>query len=388
MGWRGRLDLWGNDHYLGHIHRSMRFFVRPTHTVILGDHMSSQWIDDVEFGARSKRLEDRVLKWRPGDVMFNITGNHDIGYAGDITQFRVNRWKHKFGPLNYALELPDSHGVSASTGIRVVGINNLLLDGPANDEKLRNETHKFLDELPDRCTTRGLRSFGEPTAMGLTGDSQCDNGATILLMHVPFHKDAGLCTDSPHFANYEYPKVLLREQNHLSPESTKAVLDKVFNHGYGVALSGHDHEGCHTMHTKTARSEYGWKAERFDARRMQEHNSHTVRTIEEVTVRSTMGQYGGNTGVLTADFDASSREWRFQYKAVRFVHNTVWWVVNVASFLGTALVLMTMSLTRTTPGQKLLRSLPKLRRAEGRSDRKSTFSSTRRHGFIQKDRTL
>ena len=101
MGWRGVIDLWGNDHYLGHIHRTMRAFVRPTQTVILGDHMSSQWIDDAEFYRRSQRFEDKVLQWRSGQVRYNISGNHDIGYAGDLTSHRLTRWHLKFGPSNF-----------------------------------------------------------------------------------------------------------------------------------------------------------------------------------------------------------------------------------------------------------------------------------------------
>lgn len=312
MGWRGSLDLWGNDHYLGHIHSTMRRFVRPTHTIILGDHMSSQWIDDVEFAMRSKRLEDRVLRWRPDDERFNITGNHDVGYAGDMTRFRINRWSQRFGPTNFITHVDTEKYVPGSKALRVIGLNDLHLDGPALDEDLRGQTHLFLQQIPQT------------------------KEATILLTHIPMHKEAGLCVDEPHMAYYDYPHVLLREQNHLSPESTQAVLGRVFSDG-GIILTGHDHEGCRTIHLEPSSTNQFWTAEKYQQKRLaqlqRDARNGAANVIEEITVRSVMGQYSGNAGVLAARYDPSTMTWNFKYQAVPFVHNTAWWLINILTLI-------------------------------------------------------
>ena len=62
--WRGRIDIWGNDRYLRHIHRSVLRQVRPeaTHEVVLGDLFGSQWIKDDEFLSRVRRYRDIIFK--------------------------------------------------------------------------------------------------------------------------------------------------------------------------------------------------------------------------------------------------------------------------------------------------------------------------------------
>ncbi|CAH1757075.1 14625_t:CDS:2 [Entrophospora sp. SA101] len=80
QGIRGKIDLFGNDLYLRHIYTSFvsldsLFSSKPTHTIVLGDLFSSQWIRDKEFKQRTERY-----KW--------IFGNHDIGYSGDMNKHR------------------------------------------------------------------------------------------------------------------------------------------------------------------------------------------------------------------------------------------------------------------------------------------------------------
>ncbi|BFZ55440.1 hypothetical protein PYCC9005_002481 [Savitreella phatthalungensis] len=331
QGWRGALDLWGNDHYLGHIHRTMRFFVRPTQTVVLGDHMSSQWIDDAEFRKRANRMQSRFLRWKPDDVVFNVSGNHDIGYAGDITRHRVNRWQDVFGPLNLVatLELPRRDAKIAKK-LRVVLLNNLFMDGPAQDEGLRGSTHAWLQSIES-----------DPSY------------STILLTHIPMHKEPGICVDGPYMSYYESPAILLREQNHLSPESTKAVLSQVFSSGGGIVLSGHDHEGCHVLHYPPVGTKGFWQAGAFlpaDKRRALAENRGFV---EEATVRSVMGQYGGNAGLLTGDIDPTTGDWRFEYTAVPFVHNTVWWLFSAYIAIAIGYLLLAMIAARTKLSESL-----------------------------------
>ena len=45
-GYRKKVDLWGNDRYLKHVYGQTRWWAMPTHTVVLGDLLGSQWIGD------------------------------------------------------------------------------------------------------------------------------------------------------------------------------------------------------------------------------------------------------------------------------------------------------------------------------------------------------
>jgi hypothetical protein len=104
---RKRLDLLGNDYYLGHIYRTLHWWTKPTHVAVLGDLIGSQWVTDEEFEWRGWRYWNRVFKHGvmvgeevtgrgPADSkeenlgvdprwshrIINIVGNHDGGYGG------------------------------------------------------------------------------------------------------------------------------------------------------------------------------------------------------------------------------------------------------------------------------------------------------------------
>jgi hypothetical protein len=60
----GRIDIWGNDRYLRHVHRESLNQIRPeaTHEVVLGDLFGSQWIKDEEFVDRVRRYNDIIFQ--------------------------------------------------------------------------------------------------------------------------------------------------------------------------------------------------------------------------------------------------------------------------------------------------------------------------------------
>jgi hypothetical protein len=60
----GRLDLWGNDRFLRHVHRTALTQILPqaTHEVVLGDLFGSQWISDREFESRHRRYVDIIFR--------------------------------------------------------------------------------------------------------------------------------------------------------------------------------------------------------------------------------------------------------------------------------------------------------------------------------------
>lgn len=61
-GKRKAIDLWGNDWYLAHIVRSVRWWSEPTHVAVLGDLLGSQWITDGEFEKRAGRYWNVVMR--------------------------------------------------------------------------------------------------------------------------------------------------------------------------------------------------------------------------------------------------------------------------------------------------------------------------------------
>lgn len=323
---RKTIDLWGNDLYLSHIYKTVRRATAPTHTVVLGDLLGSQWIGAAEFQRRGERFWDifaNTTRVNASDVsrgdavgdhwrrkVITLPGNHDIGYAGDVSRERVERFAAMFGPVNYMLSFtpdldaggeregeetpPAAAAAAAADGppppsLSLVVLNSMTLDEPITDAALREDSYALIQRA-------------EATI------SSSSRHATVLMTHLPFHKPAGVCVDPPFFTYF--PSGGLREQNHLRETTSASLLTSFFGAGkHGVILTGHDHEGCDVRH------EYGtagWNVTKW------EHGAHGVEAkelaakeaakegVREVTVRSMMGGYGGNAGLLSGWWDSES----------------------------------------------------------------------------------
>ncbi|CAI7604169.1 unnamed protein product [Penicillium bialowiezense] len=395
-----RLDLLGNDYYLAHIYRTLFWWTRPTHTTVLGDLVGSQWISDEEFARRSHRYWDRVF-WggeridenitRTGTVgwsqstddqtppveylertnspwarrLINIAGNHDIGYAGDISEARMERFEREFGRANWDVRfehppvLRNGSSVSGENEVvtptlHLINLNTLMFDTPALSSDVQSNTYSYLNGLiANRLSPVEDRSE-----------------FTLLLTHLPLHKEKGICTDGPYFSFRDsddddgpdgVPRWLdggLKEQNHLSDFiSSSGVLQGIFGMSgdenalangkgrNGLILTGHDHAGCDVTHyiNRTAKEpvedenkeeresgaesptqQWHWAAERFNG-------SHHIEdpSIREVTLRSMMGEFGGNAGLLSAWFDVSVGEWNYEITMCPAGVQHIWWAVHV-----------------------------------------------------------
>lgn len=365
QSYRKRLDLFGNDYYLAHIYRTLHWWANPTHVTVLGDLLGSQWVDDEEFERRGwrfwqrvfqhgQRVEDEVTgaarieplgKEKDWDKrIINVAGNHDVGYAGDMDAARVQRFETVFGRANWEVrfqspgEVPhNSTSVPAIEvpELRVVVLNSLNLDTPALDQDLQDETYGFINDI--------IKS-SRPVEHRKT--------FTILLTHLPLHKDTGVCVDGPFFDFHsEEFGAGVKEQNHISYEAGKGILEGIFGMsgnpngpggGFGrngVILTGHDHEGCDVYHhlpddiDKDSRK---WKAMRWhDAGTL---SAEPVPGIREITVRSMMGDFGGNAGLLSAWYDQDIGEWRFQYASCSVGIQHIWWAVHVLDILTLSLL--------------------------------------------------
>ena len=346
---RKRLDLFGNDYYLAHIYRTVSSLLEPTHVTVLGDLLGSQWISDEEFERRGERYWGRVFsgarrvddeiaegvwmsalgedqRWKRRII--NVVGNHDIGYGGDVDEHNMHRFERVFGKANFEtrFSLPSADDKEAPE-IRIVNLNSLNLDVPVLHPDLQAETYDFINEII--TTSRPV----EDTTV-----------ATILLTHLPLHKEAGVCVDGPMIKYYENERNGgVKEQNHLSYDLTKTILESIYGKSGdtgalaggmgrdGIILTGHDHEGCDVWH-HLPYSEDGyerrWAAQRWNETTVESRKA-TTPGIREVTVRSMMGDFEGNAGLLSAWFDEGERSWRFEYSSCKLGKQHWWWVVHV-----------------------------------------------------------
>lgn len=366
QSWRKRLDLLGNDYYLAHIYRTMHWYTQPTHVTVLGDLIGSQWVSDEEFDRRGwrfwhrvfkdgTRIEDEVTEGRLVGALgqskswerriINVAGNHDVGYAGDMSAERIERFERVFGRANWETRFVLSQDQTNDTArqdntnqpeIRIIVLDSLNLDTPALDTDLQGDTYRFIND-----------------AIGASRPVEDRTTATILLTHLPLPKDAGVCVDGPHFDFYsEEEGGGLKEQNHLSYNAGKGILEGIFGMSgnpdapskglgrNGIILTGHDHEGCDVYHQLPDDEVEGsrvWKAKRWSD--MGTQTNETVPGLREITVRSMMGEFGGNAGLLSAWFDDNIREWRFNYSTCSLGIQHIWWAVHILDVIVIGLLL-------------------------------------------------
>lgn len=354
QAYRKRLDLWGNDRYLAHIAHTMSWWTQPTHTVVLGDLLGSQWIDDEEFDRRTARFWKTVFKYskhvprgvtdvsartevlgrdeRWKNRLIAVAGNHDIGYAGDLDEHRIERFEQSFGSVNWVVRFrlnkttpappnPFESSLAATPPeLRLVILNSMNLDGPAYKPHLRDQSLQFLH---DHLTNPVQR--------------MSSNAATILLTHIPLHKPEAICVDRP-YCDYYPPNEGggIREQNHLSQEMSTQILNGLAdNGGKAIILNGHDHWGCNSFHHRSASdksSDSPWSAVAY-SRSKDKRIAEDGAGIREITVRSMMGSFSGNVGLLSAWYDRDAEEWKFDYASCMLGVQHFWWGVHVLDWI-------------------------------------------------------
>ncbi|KAF8462556.1 hypothetical protein BDZ91DRAFT_734074 [Kalaharituber pfeilii] len=407
--WQKWVDIWGNDLYLAHVFRTMYWYTKPSHVVVLGDLLSSHWIKDEEFERRGgrfwdvifrgmqkveaedvKRNEEIVMKpeWNGEDVsvdwsrkVINIAGNHDVGYAGDMTKERIERFERTFGqvnymytfkppppPANFTYPAPATPRSTIATGpnsndidlvalgidpnavdtepptLRIMVLNSLALDTPVWDKSLSDDSYNLLNA-------------------GLKSKSLSLHQATLLLTHLPFYKPKGVCTDGPLITYYEEKYGAgIKKQNHLSDTMSGLLLGWIFGlptgtedmdvrrKARGMILTGHDHPGCDVWHYFAERNpgEYGtngeWSVLEYLNKRYMEEGmrranvagdgkTYLFEGVREVTVKSMMGEFGGNAGLLSAWFDWDDMSWRFEYDTCALGVQHLWWLTHIVDVL-------------------------------------------------------
>ncbi|KAG0198888.1 hypothetical protein BGX28_007726 [Mortierella sp. GBA30] len=363
LGRRALVDLAFNDAYMRHIYKTMTSsWNAPTHISVLGDLFSSQWIDDQEFEVRLNRYrsifvdprKDTQLKDVLLPELINITGNHDIGYGNDISQSRLDRWEHVFGRSNFISTVPipgperQEQGSSRTpTGseessqehaskLHLVVLNTMLLDGPSTDENLRIQTWQFVQEA-------ALIKERNP------------RDKIVLLTHIPFHKEKGVCIDPPDIRTHWDSTII--EQTMLTSNTTNWILDHLRP---DFVLNGHDHHGCDVTHVRDwddARGQVSWRAHATESLSPQDHpaavqqlkqdKQHSLREnqdsvkvmVREVTQRSMMAEFGGYSGLFearlssTAPQQSTDHTLEYHYTACGFFRDIFVWTVIITDMV-------------------------------------------------------
>lgn len=385
---RKQIDLFGNDFYLAHIYRTLNWWTKPSHITVLGDLIGSQWVKDDEFDRRGWRYWNRVMaggvrvedsvtiledqtqeqlfditdpSWKKRII--NIAGNHDIGYAGDISESRMARFERVFGAANWDVrfqypaenaepgdtELEHTAANDASPpSLHLINLNSLMLDTPALSEDIQTQTYEFMNQF--------INHRSRPV--------ESNNSFTLLLTHVPLFKKAGVCVDAPHFDFWGnddgggvYRPRGLKEQNHLSRHASEpGILESIFGMKGDIAgpgqgkgrpgliLNGHDHEGCDTWHYVRVNRTWNSSDEEPSDRTTQWHVSKIAKAdpdktytgVREITLRSMMGDFGGNAGLLSAWYDFDHQSWEYEFQTCKLGVQHVWWAVHIVDLAALA----------------------------------------------------
>ena len=368
QGWRKQVDLFGNDYYLAHIYRTLHRHTRPTHVTVLGDLLGSQWIDDEEFERRGwrfwhrvvrhgRKVEEHIMNQPTQEILgkdldwarrvINVAGNHDVGYAGDLTAKRMERFDRIFGKANWEITFQlapqnssSCEGSESVPELHIIVLNSMNLDTPAISTDLQSQTYNFINDVISRSRPVEDRTTG-----------------TIVLTHIPLHKEDGICADGPFF-DFHGPEdgSGVKEQNHISYNAGKGILEGIYGMSgsasapaygmgrHGIILTGHDHEGCDVYHHLPADEDSAarrWNATRWaDAAPLL---AQSIPGIREITVRSMMGDFGGNAGLLSAWFDYEVGEWRFAYSTCAVGVQHIWWAIHVLALVTVGLGVFVLS---------------------------------------------
>jgi len=265
QGLYGKIDLMYNDAYFRHIVSNVMKYLAPTHVFVLGDLFSNQHVSDSEFVTRLQRYQ--YVFESVNVPLYNITGNHDLGYAGEVTIQRVARFEQAFGKVNDEVVIAD----------HLVGIvNSVNIDSSAVGD---------------------LQVAAWEHMRRLSATSKARNMPLIMMTHIPLHKET---FEGKHDINTFSPKRKLElciershtkytaaghidTQNMLLPNSSQVILEEV---APAFVFTGHDHDGC-----------------------IYRHNERTV----EYTIRSMMGGFGGYAGLFEIRRNPESAAEPFSY---------------------------------------------------------------------------
>ncbi|EDN08010.1 conserved hypothetical protein [Histoplasma mississippiense (nom. inval.)] len=358
---RKRIDLFGNDFYLAHIYRSLHWWSKPTHVTVLGDLIGSQWVTDGEFERRAWRYWNRVFRGGVRvDDDITITGSEDV-HGRDVKVVE---------------DLPlDMQGGDGTTGpwerriINVAGNHDVGYAGDISDQ----HTYKFINDVIQR-RSKPVEDRSSFTLLLTHLPLHKSEGICIDAPYFRFYDQDDPKPPQEHEPRYKAGG--LREQNHLSQHASHSgILQGLFGMSgspnapaggmgrNGLVLTGHDHVGCDVLHfvnrSATPADDpegamspgWSWDATRYARSRSSPSSLSSplpadTPNIREVTLRSMMGAYGGNAGFLSLWFDSdpSVQEWRYEISTCRFGVQHMWWATHIIAIVTAVLFVVSATL--------------------------------------------
>ena len=244
-----------NDVYYRFITKAMgRVFGVFDEVWLLGDIFSFQYHNDEQFWDIAARIAwsfdvpEHSSSFRA--PYYFLAGNHDLGYTTHPRN--VKRFEQYYNKRVWSRDVGS---------VQVVACDGMELDG----DEAGSSNWKFLKGVAE--------GRGE--------------GGLVLLLHIPLWKPEGSCEgDMPEIV-YQQGRVVT--QTTLSKETSEWILKNVKP---DLVLSGHDHEGCQYNHP-------------VGGGRGEGEGESGGGYVTEVTVRSILGDYSGNTAVLSIHEDAT-----------------------------------------------------------------------------------
>ena len=186
------------------------------------------------------RVQTAFVSLLNSQEVFAIPGNHDIGYGSSLTPKRLKRFENAFGYANNMHE---------AGRFLLVFANSMAFDMTQYSEQ-QADTWKFLESAAEVAKEKNL--------------------VPVLFSHIPIFPNKTIegCDD---VVIKTRNNGVVDEQTHITEESTQRLIEvlKPF-----LVVSGHDHSGCM----------YG----------MEDQDD-----VPNVVVRSIMGDFGGNVGLLS-----------------------------------------------------------------------------------------
>jgi hypothetical protein len=249
--------IYGDEYWIREYKRFSKIFFEP-------------WVE-AGVTARSAHVGRR-------QILSNLPGNHDLGFASGIQNPVRDRFNAYFGDGNRVDILGNHTFVSLDT------VSLSAMDDDGSDISLWKPAQEFLDQYPTvlsrkiadylHLVANGHRASGylhqvvengelASSELPTPPDEMLDLFPSILLTHVPLYRDQGtpcgpqrerwpptldsdgkpLSVDNRNSIRvargYQY-------QNVLSPEISKDITSKLVNLSY--AFSGDDHDYCEVVH--------------------------------------------------------------------------------------------------------------------------------------------
>ncbi|KAJ2373138.1 hypothetical protein IW150_003770 [Coemansia sp. RSA 2607] len=341
----------------------------------MGDIFSSQWVNTREYYKRihrfkwiSHQIDSNNSTIQGNHIYYFLAGNHDIGYGEETKKYHITRYLNNFGQLNHKWYFDFERVSNVHTdmpGIHKVAILNAMnLDATRNDE-YRRQVWGFVRDLATERAKHPEIPF-------------------ILFLHIPLNKPAGVCEPSP---VTKLKDGFIAYQDYLSPATSAFLLHCLRP---TIILNGHDHNGClathfviNTTHSQIHLGDSGRSLQSSDdlctmtLEELDMHRSeievfaestvstsgssnittadHLWSTIE-ITARSTMGAYGGVTGIFDIrrdhaldrdktfhlrdkrEMSASAKGYQYQYREVALGHHIAIRVLLITDIVSAVIV--------------------------------------------------